>query len=235
MHARAGGDVGGMVEALARSLERRGDLKAAAQAAVSGAKLSGRVVAALPALLLPMAPLARAPLFDVGGIALLVIGVSLAGAGVACIEKLVPSPPRHDDGCALVGELVAGALRAGVGLDIALFLAAVHAPDDVSLPLRRARRMAQLGMSWPRALERAGDRGAAALGEALAAGDRWGLPVASALDTFAARRREEMTRTFEAAARRAPVLMVVPLTLLVLPAFVLVGLGPFLRGLSLSW
>jgi hypothetical protein len=51
---------------------------------------------------------------------------------------------------------------------------------------------------------------------------------------FAARRRAARSRDFDAAMRRAPVLMVVPLVICVLPSFLLLGVAPFLRGLSLS-
>jgi pilus assembly protein TadC len=51
---------------------------------------------------------------------------------------------------------------------------------------------------------------------------------------FARRRRRRLQLEFDAATKKAPVMMVVPLVLCVLPSFCLLALAPFLRGLSLS-
>jgi hypothetical protein len=57
------------------------------------------------------------------------------------------------------------------------------------------------------------------------------MPLADALESFAERWRRERTSAFDARLRRAPVLIVIPLTLLVLPSFLLLGVAPFVRGL----
>jgi hypothetical protein len=53
------------------------------------------------------------------------------------------------------------------------------------------------------------------------------------LKSFSATRRAQRLRAFDAAMRRAPVWMVLPLSFCVLPAYVLLGLGPYLRSISL--
>jgi tight adherence protein B len=232
-HARLGGDAARAVLGLAASLDRRADSIRAARAAAAGARLSGRLVAALPLLVVPVLPLARAPLLDGVGVALLAGGVTLAIGGVVAIERLVPDPPR-EDGAALVADAVAGALRAGVGLGAALEAVAAHAPNDVAVPLRRALRMAHLGGSWTRALAGVGDQSLGELAGVIESAERFGLPSADALEEHAQRVRSARLRAYESTLRRAPVVMVVPLTLFVLPSFVLLGIAPFLRGLSLA-
>jgi pilus assembly protein TadC len=60
----------------------------------------------------------------------------------------------------------------------------------------------------------------------------FGLPVEDALLSLAFRRRERIRHEFDAATKKAPVAMVVPLVLCVLPSFGLLALAPFLRGLA---
>jgi uncharacterized protein len=92
--------------------------------------------------------------------------------------------------------------------------------------LRRSARLVRLGATWTQALERSVDASLQQLGRTLLQAEDKGLPVAASLDAFAAATRREKARLFDAAIRRAPVLMVVPLVVCVLPAFVLLGLGP---------
>ncbi|CAN5603319.1 hypothetical protein BH24ACT26_BH24ACT26_15710 [soil metagenome] len=235
MQERLGGDVAGMVVALASSLDRRADLLRAGRAAAAGAKLSGRMVAALPLLLLATLPLSRAPLFDGVGRMLFGAGLALAIAGIVAIERLVPGAPSRDDGAAVVADVTAGVLRGGVALDTALATIAEHPPDDVGAALARAGRLARLGVPWGDALARADDERLRSLARVVRHAEAMGLPIADALEEYARRTRDERLRALEATLRRAPVLMVVPLTLFVLPAFVLLGLAPFLRGLSVNW
>jgi tight adherence protein B len=232
VHDELGGDVARSVRGLASSLDRRADLLRASSAAAAGARLSGRVIAALPLLLLPAVPLARAPLLDAVGAALLSSGVTLALAGILVIERFVPPPPG-EDGAALVAETAAGVLRAGIGIAAALDAVCVHAPADVAAPLARARRLTRLGASWSDALQRTGDERLHALGGVTRRVECHGLPSAGALETYADGRRAASLRAHETALRRAPVLMVVPLTIFVLPSFFLLGVAPFLRALPL--
>ncbi len=240
-HLRSGGDLARMLDSYATSVQERVNAAARAHNAGSGARASGRLIAALPALVFPLTPLSHAPLFDGVGLVCLFAGSGLVWAGMAWIERLVPRPPPGDDPAAYLADLTASMLRGGVGLEAAL-VAATRAPDGApadgrvdNAPARglgRARRMARLGRTWPDALATAGP-GFEALGTLLERAAALGIPAATALEGFAAHRREEGGRTFENAARRAPVFMVVPLAVCVLPAFVLLCVVPFLRGLAL--
>jgi Flp pilus assembly protein TadB len=229
VQSEVGGDGAAMVGSLARSLEQRHEQSSSGSAASAGALLSGRMVAGLPLAFLPLTPLARAPLLDVPGVMMLALGGGLAVAGMRWINRLIPRPPAQDDSAAEVADATAAVLRGGVSLGSALAALAAHRDDPV---LHRSARRAQLGCSWPDALRRSGDDGYAALAEVIERTDRHGLPAADALEDFAAVRRADRAQEFERAVRRAPVLMVVPLVLCVLPAFALLALGPFLRGLS---
>ena len=235
MHLRTGGAADEMVHALARSLRRRRARRGSAAAAAAGARLSGRVIAGLPLLFLPLAPLTKAPVVDAWGLGMMVAGVALALGGIVWIERLVPSPPAGVDGAALLADLLGAALRAGVTAPTALEVVSARPPEDVAEGLRRAARIARLGSRWSKALQRVGDARLAAIGETLERAEEVGVPVADALEGCAEALREEGARAFETELRRAPVLMVFPLTMLVLPSLLLLGVGPLLRGLGRAW
>lgn len=228
VHTRLGGDLPAIVDHLAATAERRAAEAAGGRAAAAGALLSGRLVCALPLVLVVLAPAARAPLFDVTGMAMLAAGVGLITAGMMWIDRLVPRPPAGDDLPAFVAEVLAAALEGGAPLGFVLGAVAATIPGPVFEPVRRRVR---LGASWPSALAASGDRSVAALGQCIEGALDLGTPIARTLAAFAADRRAAGRRRFEAALKRAPVLMVMPLSFCVLPAYALLGLGPYLRSL----
>jgi tight adherence protein C len=97
-----------------------------------------------------------------------------------------------------------------------------------------AARRVRLGAGWVDALARAEEPSLRGLGASLGHAEELGLPVADALERFAHRGRAEAARRFEESIRKAPVKMMMPLTLCVLPSFILLGVAPFLRSLSLG-
>lgn len=231
IHGRLGGDAARMVEAAARAAERRRRARADADAATAGARLSARMVAALPVAFVPLTPLAHAPLLDGPGAATAVLGGALAAAGFRWMGRLVPRPPPPD-GVGLVAEVVAAVAAGGVDCGAALATIAALAPAGVQPGLERARRLVALGAAWSEALERSGDDGLARLGAVLARSLSLGLPVAGALVAFAEVRRAEQAADLSARLRRAPVAMTVPLALCVLPSFLLLAVAPFVRALA---
>jgi tight adherence protein B len=232
VHGRSGAGLGRFLDALATAVAERGAAQARARAAGTGARTSGRLIAALPVLALPLAPVGRAPLLDPVGVACLTAGIGLALGGMAWMERLVPGPPASDP-AAHLAETTAGLLSAGLGVTAALEQAIRH--HATSWPeAEHARRLALLGKPWPQALAQSGDDGLEGLAAAVARADRLGVPVVESLMSFAAWRRREKELSFERRAHRAPVLMVMPLTLCVLPAFLLVCVVPFLRGLAVG-
>lgn len=229
-----GVDLVRLLESHAASIDRRREAALRAEAAVAGARLSGRMVAALPLFCLPLLPAARAPLFDATGLGLLALGVALVLVGIRWIDRLVPRPATGDDPAALLAEFIAAALDAGAPLSALLDALAPEDHGSLHEPLQRSKRLVRLGLTWPESLRRCGDPVLSEVGALLHRSEVLGQPPARSLEAFARRRRAESARALETAIRRAPVLMVVPLATCVLPAFVLLGLGPFVRGLRLA-
>ena len=226
-HERAGGDLAGAVQRTAVWLRQRSDGFEEARASVAGAKLSARLVAVLPLLFLPLAPLGRAPMFDRLGTAILATGVLLAIVGMRWIGSLIPSPPDPHDPLDRFAREVALSLRAGMPIGPALSAAAVVAGPSLASESRRVA----LGCSWGAVLGQSSDPFLCSLAAIVDRGDRLGLPVATSLEDLADQRKASRARMFSARLRRAPVVMMVPLTLCVLPSFGFLALGPFLRGL----
>jgi Flp pilus assembly protein TadB len=232
MHTELGGDVVHVLDRLASAIAGRASSGRAGRAASAGALLSGRLVAGLPLLLVPLAPLADAPLLDALGIVMLMTGAALAVFGMWWIGRLIPRPPSGDDPAALIADTVAAAVRVGVPLGTALVSAASGPAAQLSDSLRRARRLVVLGAPWPEALSYSGDEVLTGIAAAAGRAYRLGAPVADALEMHADRCREGAVHRFEESLRRAPVLMVLPLSFCVLPAYAVLGLGPYLRTMA---
>jgi Flp pilus assembly protein TadB len=232
IHAQLGGDLARVLDRLAAAIAGRAASARTGRAASAGALLSGRVVAGLPLLLVPLAPLAGAPLLDSLGLAMLVVGAALAVLGLWWIDRLVPRPPSADDPAAFAADSIAAAVRAGASLSTALEIAARGPAADLGGPFRRARRLVVLGAPWHEALGRSGDDALAGIAHSVRRAQRLGAPVAEALEMYADRRREVAASRFEESIRRAPVMMVLPLSFCVLPAYAVLGLGPYLRTMS---
>lgn len=234
INAECGGDLAVLIDMLASTVDQRAKERAISRASVAGAVLSSRMVAALPLLCVPLIPISHAPLLDPLGLAMLVSGVVLALAGLRWISRLTPAPPDSDDAVAAVADVVAGVVAAGIDLRRALDYVAGRVPKEVREPFARASRLVVLGSTWPEALAASSDPHVSALGGALLSAYRVGVPVAGRLRLFASDLREQRRLAFEAETRKAPVMMVLPLVLCILPSFLLLALGPFVRGLSIT-
>ena len=231
VHLHVGGDVARMIDAVADGLARRAASLDASRAAAAGMRLSARMVAALPLVFMPLSGLARAPLDDLIGMTLLAAGVLLSAIGLWWMDRLAPAPPGRD-GIAWVADILGGALRGGSGLHRSLEVIVGRAPEEIAPDLERAGRIVMLGAAWGEGLRRSGNDGLVALAVALDRGRALGVPIADSLETFARGRDQGATNAFDAEMKRAPVRMVLPLTLCILPAFGLLAIAPFLRGLA---
>jgi Flp pilus assembly protein TadB len=234
VHRECGGDLAGLIESLAVSIENRGRSVSQGRASGAAAILSSRMVAGLPLLCLPLMPVARAPLLDPLGVAMLATGIALALAGLHWIRRLVPMPSDRDHPVATVAEAVAGALASGVGLRPALDRISTRVPEELLGPFARAGRRVALGSTWAAALGASSQPDLSAMGSALLSAQGLGVPVAETLRRFAFELRARRDLLFDEQMRRAPVLMVLPLVSCILPSFLLLALGPFVRGLSVS-
>lgn len=231
LHLELGGDVAEMLDAMAGSIEERDAWIADARAAGAGARVSSRVVAGLPLAFLPVTPASGAPLFDPAGLVLIAGGVALVLAGMKWIGRLMPRPADSEDTATAAAALLAGSIAGGASPPLALAVLAERLPRP---ELRRAKRLVTLGFTWSQAFARSEDPGLRSLATVLKTAESLGLPLSDALQRFARRRRAQLARDFEMETKKASVLMMIPLTVCVLPAFVLLALGPFLRGLSLE-
>lgn len=227
-----GGRLGDMLLGLGDSIEKRNEEAARSRAAAAGARLSARIVAGLPLLAVPIMTGSRAPMFDAPALVTNFIGVSLAITGLRWIAKLLPAPPPEDDPMAVTAEMIASAVEAGCQIDSALTAVARYAPSPIGDALESARRRVELGCGWTAALN--ADEALVELAGAVHRSKSLGVELAPSLRECARRSRELQTQSFELALRRGPVLMVLPLTLCVLPSFVILALVPFLRGLDLA-
>ncbi|HVM34937.1 MAG TPA: type II secretion system F family protein [Actinomycetota bacterium] len=216
-----GGDTAGALDAYAAVLDRSERARAKAAAAGSGARLSGRLVAALPLVFVPLVPKGD---FDPTAIAMVVAGALLSLTGMWWIDRICPRPDRLRDPVADAAALISGLAAGGAALGDALTIAAQN-PDH---RLRAAARLVHLGAPWPDALARDPELAplAAPIGRAL----ELGVPASSALAAHAAERRAATDHAFDAAVGRATILMTIPLAVCVLPAYLLLGVAPYLRA-----
>ena len=230
--AGEGGDIGGMLEEVAGAIDARRAAAGAVQAAGALAKTSSRLVAILPVAFLPLTPASGASVLEPPGLAFIGLGAVLALVGARWIARLSPVPDPRDDAVAFVANLIASVIKGGTSLHSALDAVARRSPRVLHDEFRTCRRVVALGLSWPAALERSKNPGLSSLGTTLTKAQTMGLPVAGALESVAVLRRAERSRRFEAEARRASVLMMIPLAVCILPSFVLITFGPFLAGLG---
>jgi pilus assembly protein TadC len=161
----------------------------------------------------------------------------LAGAGTAILTDRVlrrlPSPAvrweraRAAADLPLAADLLAAALRAGAPVDRAAVAVAAAIGGPLGVPLGRAGRALQLGATPEEAWRYlAGVAGADRLARAAIRSSASGAALAGSFTRLADDLRSGQAIAADAAARRAGVLVVLPLGLCFLPAFVLAGLVP---------
>lgn len=219
-------DDGRLAEALprARPLERPARWPPAAGACL----LAGLGVAALVA----------GPL----GIAL---GLAVAAAGPGLLGRLEPRHSRHQReqlsaDLPLLLELLAACLAGGAALPSAARAVAGAVPGPAGARLDDVCSALAVGIAPAQAWGRlAGDTATgrnedplAAAARALGRAAEGGAPVAAAVSRLAAESRADARGRGEQAARRVGVLVVAPLGLCFLPAFVLLGVVPTVAGLA---
>jgi tight adherence protein B len=225
----AGGSLPRLLERVAESVERDAAAARASRASTSGPRLSGRLVAGLPLAFAPLTSGGSPLRGGAAGVLVLAVGIALGAAGLWWIGRLLPRPPDGDDGAAALADDLAAAIEGGIGLTAALEAAAEHPPPGVEPELARARRRVRLGGEWVSELTHEGEP-LTALAQVLARSKTWGTPAVAPLRAWAQARRADARTEMQRRLRRAPVLMVVPLTVCVLPSFVLLAFGPFVLG-----
>jgi pilus assembly protein TadC len=127
----------------------------------------------------------------------------------------------------LAADLLAAALRAGAPIDRAADAVGTAISGPLGIRLVRVARALRLGATAEEAWSHIADLPAGErLGRAAVRSAASGAALAGALDRLADELRAARGAAVEAAARRVGVLVVLPLGLCFLPAFVLAGLVP---------
>lgn len=148
--------------------------------------------------------------------------VVLLGAAAWVVARRALRPKIEEDDGALLAELAALGLTAGLTFSAAVEAATTAVPGDESVRLRRAVRLHAEAGSVPS--EYPGLFLVAR--RALATG----APLAPAVSGYAAALRNEERSRQLTAARRLPVKLLFPLALLILPGFLLLTVGPAVLG-----
>lgn len=134
---------------------------------------------------------------------------------------------KDDEALALLLDALVLSLEAGMSLELALGRIAGAGGPAAPLAAGMVADLS-LGRGHRAALARFGERGddARRVAGMILVAHRLGAPLAQALAVQADSLRLERRRRAEARARRLPVLILFPLTLCVLPALLLLFLGP---------
>ncbi len=230
MHGEVGGDLAAMLEQLASSIDHREALERKGRAASAGMIASARLVAVLPLFFLPTGSTSGASLRDPVTLCLLMFGAGLTWIGLRWIRRLLPRVDGHTSLDATIG-LLSTALAGGVDHHSALRACARHTEGDSTEELARAARRVSLGMPWSQALARcSGDL--AHLGETIAISIERGVPPQRAFAELERSLRTRDEARYTTAIRKAPIRMVLPLTLCILPAYAILAAAPFLRAIA---
>lgn len=152
-----------------------------------------------------------------------VVAVAVAlGIGAWTVARRVLKPKVREDEEALLAELAAVGLTAGLTFPAAVEAATAAVPGEVSTLVRRAGRIHRDIDGAP-----SDEPGLFLVARrALATG----APLAPAVSAYATTLRSEERSRQLTAARRLPVKLLFPLALLILPGFLLLTVGPALLG-----
>lgn len=213
---RTGAPLAGVLDAIARSLQDAAHARREVEAALTGPKLSSRLVVALPAVGVlfgyglgfdPVAALLAGPI----GWAFLILGLAFFGIGTLWSRALVRRATGSDAMIGLDAELVAIVLGAGL-----------PAATATTLVAETARR-AGVALHPSTTLE-----------SDIALAQSAGAPVAGLLRAEAARARRATTVEARIRAESLAITLLLPLGLCVLPAFMLLGVAPLLLAVISS-
>ena len=229
--ARSGGRIGRSLARVAQLHRGRIALADERDALTAQGRASATVLVALSpvstAFFMVLTPEYFAVLANRGGVlALLAVGLEVAGA--LWLARLLRLGTHEADFASLLDAVIVG-LDAGLTFELALASLVARAPSVGRLP--EARRLLcdlALGRGARDAFARFGASGPteARVAALVRAATRFGAPLSELLVTQADALRASDRRRAEAQARRLPVLMLFPLAFCILPALLIVFLGP---------
>jgi tight adherence protein C len=232
---RSGGRVGPSLERVSALLRGRLALEDERRALTAQTRASATILVALAplgALFFAVAmPDYAGVLFGEGRV-LLALGVAFEAAGAVWLWLIVRATSARDDLAILLDAVVVG-LDAGLTFEAALRAFIERAPT-VAHTARARHLLADLALGLPfgdalRAFAAGPDE--ARVAALVATSIRFGSPLSRLLVVQADAIRQSERHEAEAHARRLPVLMLFPLSLCILPALLVVFLGPPLLSL----
>lgn len=235
--ARAGGRIARSLSRVSALLRGRLALEDEVAALTAQGRASAAVLlllAPLGAVLLALAMPAYLPTLLGSGRGLFAVAIALEACAALWLHRLL-RPPSAGGGLASLLDAVVVGLESGMTFEQAMRALVDRAPRVARLPeARRLLADLALGRGTAAAFARFGASGPreSRIAALIASSTRFGAPLADLLVIQAEALRDADRRNAQAAARRLPVLMLFPLTFCVLPALLIVFLGPPLMSVG---
>ncbi|HEY5579314.1 MAG TPA: type II secretion system F family protein [Acidimicrobiia bacterium] len=228
-----GGRAASVFEGLALQAYEEASLHRETRVASAQTRLSGLIVGGLPVGFIAFTVvrgrmgslIETAPALLVAGGLMLVLG---AGAMLLMLRNASRGAAGLRQGVDLLATLVFVGLTAGLSLRGALERAAPSLPPRLEREVRGVLRATPQSGLAPTLASAEGE--AAPFFSVLARASVTGAPIAGAVDAFLTQARESQKTSALERARKLPVRLMIPLALLILPAFVLLVIGPALAS-----
>src|SRR4051794_11323158 len=197
---------------------------------------------ALAVVGLPLAVLVLGALFSGIGIATIIIAAIAAGAGWILPKTLVERRATArtisiDHEVPELVDLLVTTIEAGIGFGSALQLSSRRIRDPLGAELRLTLGEQAMGLTMNEALENMLERtnkstSMRAFVQAIVQGEKLGVSIGKTLRDLAVDMRKRRRQAAEEQAQKAPIKLLFPLTFLILPAMMIVILGPAVRAVS---
>jgi tight adherence protein C len=179
-----------------------------------------------------------------GGIGIITIVVAAIVGGVAWIlpktlveRKAAQRTTRIDYEVPELVDLLVTSIEAGVGFGSALQLSARRVRDPLGQELRLTLGEQAMGLTMNEALKNMLERtnrssSMRAFVQAIVQGETMGVSIGKTLRDLALDMRKRRRQAAEERAQKAPIKLLFPLTFLILPAMMIVILGPAVRAVA---
>jgi tight adherence protein C len=197
---------------------------------------------ALAVVGLPIAALVFGALAGGVGFVTILIAAGAAGAGWVLPKTLVERKAgqrtaRIDYEVPELVDLLVTTIEAGVGFGSALQLSARRVRDPLGAELRLTLGEQAMGLAMNDALQNMLERtnrstSMRAFVQAIVQGETLGVSIGKTLRDLALDMRKRRRQVAEERAQKAPIKLLFPLTFLILPAMMIVILGPAVRAVS---
>lgn len=196
----------------------------------------------LAVVALPLLVLFLAALWGSVSTIALALACAAGALGVVLPKTMVERSARHrtekiDYEVPELVDLLVTTIEAGVGFGTSLQLCARRVRDPLGQELRLTLREQAMGLSMNDALENMLARTARSASmrafiQAIVQGETLGVSIGKTLRDLAVDMRKRRRQIAEERAQKAPVKLLFPLTFLILPAMLIVILGPAVRAIS---